>query len=200
MDNIENQLKESNNDEEVAELIKQLEESEIEEEVTNDIVNQLDMIAQAMEDLQAIESEIPDDSLTSIQTMANELDNFADGLEGAIGNLSALDQLDEFKNGLTQLSSEYQTFHNGLISYTDGVNALAQSYKELNNGTQDLANGSADLADGISDLREGTEELADETSDLPEQFNSEIDRKSTRLNSSHVAISYAGICLIKKKM
>jgi len=175
IDDIVDQLKESNNDEEVAELIKQLEESDIEEEVTNDIVNQLDMIAQAMEDLQAIESEIPDDSLTSIQTMANELDNFADGLEGAIGNLSALDQLDEFKNGLTQLSSEYQTFHNGLISYTDGVNALAQSYKELNNGTQDLANGSADLADGISDLREGTEELADETSDLPEQFNSEID-------------------------
>src|SRR5690625_5244059 len=107
--------------------------------------------------------------------MANKLYNFADGLEVYIGNLSNLDQIDEFKNGLTQLSSEYQTFHNGLISYTDGVNALAQSYKELNNGTQDLANGSADLADGISDLREGTEELADETSDLPEQFNSEID-------------------------
>src|SRR5699024_3150989 len=89
--------------------------------------------------------------------------------------LSALDQLDEFKNGLTQLSSEYETFHNGLISYTDGVNALAQSYKELNNGTQDLANGSADLADGISDLREGTEELAGESSDLAAQFKSETD-------------------------
>src|SRR5699024_9619045 len=94
---------------------------------------------------------------------------------GAIGNLSALDQLDEFKNGLTQFSSEYQTFHNGLISYTDGVNALAQSYKELNNGTQDLANGSADLANGISDFRERTEELSYDTCDLPERFNSEID-------------------------
>src|SRR5699024_10973391 len=88
-DDIVDQLKESNNDGEVAELIKQLEESDIEGEVTNDIVNQLDMIAQAMEDLHAIESEIPDDSLTSSHTMANELDNFADGSEGAIGNLSA---------------------------------------------------------------------------------------------------------------
>ena len=29
--------------------------------------------------------------------------------------------------------------------------------------------------------------------------NSQIDRKSTRLNSSHVAISYAVFCLKKKK-
>src|SRR5690625_7075938 len=31
------------------------------------------------------------------------------------------------------------------------------------------------------------------------QYNEEIDRKSTRLNSSHVAISYAVFCLKKKK-
>src|SRR5207253_8539893 len=31
------------------------------------------------------------------------------------------------------------------------------------------------------------------------KFTNEIDRKSTRLNSSHVAISYAVFCLKKKK-
>src|SRR5690625_1028700 len=41
----------------------------------------------------------------------------------------------------------------------------------------------------IDDVREGLEEL-DVT---------RVDRKSTRLNSSHVAISYAVFCLKKKK-
>src|SRR5690625_7816296 len=38
--------------------------------------------------------------------------------------------------------------------------------------------------------RTGASELA---------FDTEVDRKSTRLNSSHVAISYAVFCLKKKK-
>src|SRR5690625_6534572 len=37
-------------------------------------------------------------------------------------------------------------------------------------------------------------------SDLPAGRSSGRDRKSTRLNSSHVAISYAVFCLKKKKM
>src|SRR5690554_7098300 len=35
--------------------------------------------------------------------------------------------------------------------------------------------------------------------ETPEEFNSWLDRKSTRLNSSHVRISYAVFCLKKKK-
>src|SRR3989442_11827975 len=35
--------------------------------------------------------------------------------------------------------------------------------------------------------------------DLEERFSKRIDRKSTRLNSSHVRISYAVFCLKKKK-
>src|SRR5690606_41228220 len=34
---------------------------------------------------------------------------------------------------------------------------------------------------------------------LPERFKGSLDRKSTRLNSSHVKISYAVFCLKKKK-
>src|SRR5690625_6333922 len=41
--------------------------------------------------------------------------------------------------------------------------------------------------------RKELEELFDESKELP------LDRKSTRLNSSHVAISYAVFCLKKKK-
>src|SRR4051812_49493296 len=35
--------------------------------------------------------------------------------------------------------------------------------------------------------------------DLDEQLSSYLDRKSTRLNSSHMSISYAVFCLKKKK-
>src|SRR5439155_27331560 len=36
--------------------------------------------------------------------------------------------------------------------------------------------------------------------DLPDAAEPEVDRKSTRLNSSHVAISYAVFCLKKKNI
>src|SRR5207249_7078774 len=37
-------------------------------------------------------------------------------------------------------------------------------------------------------------------SPLPPKFQCSLDRKSTRLNSSHVSISYAVFCLKKKKL
>src|SRR5439155_12328572 len=47
--------------------------------------------------------------------------------------------------------------------------------------------------DGAQDLRPGPDRSSKRTGDLG------ADRKSTRLNSSHVAISYAVFCLKKKK-
>src|SRR5690625_6402356 len=50
-----------------------------------------------------------------------------------------------------------------------------------------------------------TREIAERSSELPENLQyakpsrRSVDRKSTRLNSSHVAISYAVFCLKKKK-
>src|SRR5690625_5708401 len=40
---------------------------------------------------------------------------------------------------------------------------------------------------------------SNQSQDLPPEEDPDIDRKSTRLNSSHVAISYAVFCLKKKK-
>src|SRR5439155_21832284 len=41
--------------------------------------------------------------------------------------------------------------------------------------------------------------VSDTNLDSPQQTGVDLDRKSTRLNSSHVAISYAVFCLKKKK-
>lgn len=176
INNIINQLEANDVNIDLSEVIEQLENNEIDQGTIDDIIKQLKMISQAIDDLQNIKEQIPDDSLTSIEDIAKELDEFANGLEGAIGNISVLDELDEFKSGLTQLSSEYQTFHDGLVTYTDGVDSLAKSYKDLNQGTSELADGLSELANGVSELHEGTQELAEETSDLPDQFTSEIDK------------------------
>src|SRR5690625_4031331 len=47
-------------------------------------------------------------------------------------------------------------------------------------------------------MEKSTEDI-DKTAKKVQQFCQIIDRKSTRLNSSHVAISYAVFCLKKKK-
>src|SRR5258708_15155383 len=60
---------------------------------------------------------------------------------------------------------------------------------------------SEQLRRNVSRLIEQGEEIANETifQTLLSDANRELDRKSTRLNSSHQIISYAVFCLKKKK-
>src|SRR5207253_9019256 len=55
-------------------------------------------------------------------------------------------------------------------------------------------NPSLDLAGAIEEMAYHSDEPGADAGALP------VDRKSTRLNSSHVAISYAVFCLKKKKI
>src|SRR5438876_3466855 len=52
-----------------------------------------------------------------------------------------------------------------------------------------------DLSEGVKQLRQATE-----LAPLRPLYWSDLDRKSTRLNSSHPSISYAVFCLKKKKI
>src|SRR5699024_5557147 len=72
-------------------------------------------------------------------------------------------------------SSEYDSFHQGLVDYTDGVGGLASNYQEIDEGIGDLSEGSSSLEDGAGELKDGTEELEKETSDLPGEMQSEVD-------------------------
>src|SRR2546430_13019389 len=63
--------------------------------------------------------------------------------------------------------------------------ALASTAQELERSTRYSADASHQLKSPVTVLRVGLESL--------------IDRKSTRLNSSHSQISYAVFCLTKKK-
>src|SRR5690348_17700462 len=61
----------------------------------------------------------------------------------------------------------------------------------------------AERKDGKPSFREAAEEALKRYTDKrgieEESFQLEVDRKSTRLNSSHPSISYAVFCLKKKK-
>src|SRR5690606_41033686 len=62
------------------------------------------------------------------------------------------------------------------------------------------SNGSGLLADSITvTYRNGHTALRDASFALPTGTITALDRKSTRLNSSHVKISYAVFCLKKKR-
>src|SRR5699024_1599121 len=77
--------------------------------------------------------------------------------------------------GLSELSSEYSSFHDGLVDYTEGVHALAMNYEDLDSGIQGLSEGTSELDSGAHELSEGTKELESSTHDIPEEMQSEID-------------------------
>src|SRR5205807_9803393 len=59
--------------------------------------------------------------------------------------------------------------------------------------------GRAEIVDAAERYEGGGEEAFGELLYAPEMTDPELDRKSTRLNSSHLVISYAVFCLKKKK-
>ncbi len=111
----------------------------------------------------------------TIDTMAQELDGVASGLTGAMNQMSGLDQLSQLAAGLQTLSDNYDTFHQGLLSYTGGVSQLAGQYGAFNSGVSELSGGVGALLDGTGELADGTAQLSDETADLPDRVQQEID-------------------------
>lgn len=116
-----------------------------------------------------------DDTSGSIRDMADEADDFADEIENGLDKVDDLDQLDELTSGISDLASQYQSFHQGLVEYTDGVSDLASNYEEIDDGIGEFVDGTADLEDGAGDLQDGTSKLEDETSDMPDDVQSEVD-------------------------
>src|SRR5690625_1787866 len=94
--------------------------------------------------------------------------------------------------------SACQKQHEGYVLLTGGTGGtyypLGGQIAEIIEEETDLKvdmNSSNASADNVQDIADGEAELAFVQTDV-------VDRKSTRLNSSHVAISYAVFCLKKK--
>ncbi len=68
-----------------------------------------------------------------------------------------VESLKELKN---QLDS-YNTFYQGIKSYTDGVSKAYKGAYQLKNGTYKLKNGTSELASGAAKLAKGSKQFAD---------------------------------------
>lgn len=116
-----------------------------------------------------------DNTSASVRDMADEANSTATEIENSMDDVDDLEALDDLQSGVTDLASQYQTFHQGLIDYTDGVGELASNYQDIDSGIQGLSDGSSSLQDGSGDLKDGTSKLKKKTSDLPGDTQSEVD-------------------------
>src|SRR5699024_10635655 len=118
---------------------------------------------------------LPGHIANGAKDMAEQLTTVDCEIEEALADMEQLDELAELQNRLKDLATEYATLHEELVTNTEGVNCLATSYKDLNDGIHDLYDGKDKLESDINKLHDGTKKLKDETSDLPSDMQAEID-------------------------
>lgn len=118
-----------------------------------------------------------------MKTTAGELDSLAEELNTNVGYIDFAilllnqmagtddgEQLNEIIAMLNDLSNGYKQFHDGLVQYTGGVDALADNWAKLYEGMFELTGGSYQLSDGTSQLNDGTKDIPDKVDDMLSGF------------------------------
>jgi X-X-X-Leu-X-X-Gly heptad repeat protein len=85
-------------------------------------------------------------------------------------------QFSELITSLPLLADGYRQFHEGLVSYSKGVDTLAGQYAQLNSGVSQLTGGISALHTGTEELARGSWELYLGVADLPETMREEIEK------------------------
>ena len=104
----------------------------------------------------------------------------------------------------SQLDS-YNTFYNGIISYTAGVDSASNGAKDILSGTSALKSGSDELADGASKLAAGTGTLKSGASELKDG-SGKLSSGASELSSGAVKLSngaaelFDGVSTLKNSM
>lgn len=113
--------------------------------------------------------------IESIREIRINLEQMAEQLGNSLEEMTVQDSMGQLQEVIQTLSTNYQSFHQGLIEYTNGIHSLSAAYTDLHNGINSLKNGSNELSSGAADLKRGTAKLADSTNDLPDQIKNEMD-------------------------
>ena len=112
------------------------------------------------------------------------------------------------RNSLEALKSQldsYNTFYNGIISYTAGVDSASNGAKDILSGTSALKSGSGELADGASKLAAGTGTLKSGASELKDG-SGKLSSGASELSSGAVKLSngaaelFDGVSTLKNSM
>ncbi|PGT77115.1 hypothetical protein [Bacillus sp. AFS040349] len=112
----------------------------------------------------------------SLTLMADNLDKMSGGLSTSLEDMDFAESFAQLQDAISQLSTNYQTFHSGIVKYTGGVNELSHSYTQIHNGIVGVSKGTNEIENGLSRLHDGTNELYESTADLPEQMKKEVDQ------------------------
>jgi len=122
--------------------------------------------------------------IEGIRELETALNTTSDEISTAIDNMDVMDPITQLTEGLTEVASNYNEFHSGLVSYTEGVSELSSSYSELHGGIVELGEGTSELEDGTTELHDGTDELYEATNDLPDQIQEEMDEMISEFDHS----------------
>ena len=120
-----------------------------------------DYAVQTMNDLAAYMSGVSE-SVRTLRDMIAELS----GTEGG-------EKLDELIKQVSQLADGYAQFHEGLVAYTGGVDALAENWGSLYYGISQLSGGTAQLSDGTKQLNDGTKDIPAQVDDMLAAYTGE---------------------------
>lgn len=112
----------------------------------------------------------------SIDLIAGQLNEISGGIADALSGSDVMAQMQQLSLGLSELSANYTKFHNGLVSYMDGVGSLAAGYPQFHSGISAFADGIEELNKGVEEMYTGTSQFNDEAKDMPGKMQSEIDR------------------------
>lgn len=170
--------------------IKELLGSDVDKEVVQQLLDAYQSAQKTKQTYDAVEeafagvTETLDQVSGSIREIADNADATATEIANGLDDMDGLEEIGELQSGLSEMASQYQTFHNGLVEYTDGVGELASNYQDIDEGIGGLSDGTSSLQDGVGDLQDGTEELEEETSDLPEEMQSEVDEMMDEFDMS----------------
>jgi X-X-X-Leu-X-X-Gly heptad repeat protein len=130
--------------------------------------------------------------IDGIRELETALNTTADEISTAIDNMDVMDPITQLTEGLSEISSNYNEFHSGLVSYTEGVGELSDSYSDLHGGIVELGEGTNELEEGTAELHDGTDELYESTNDLPDQIQEEIDEMISEFDySDYDPVSFA---------
>ncbi|WP_152655913.1 YhgE/Pip domain-containing protein [Oceanobacillus sp. CFH 90083] len=127
-------------------------------------------------------------ALTEFQTSTGEITSyirdFSEELEQSIGDIDIDDGLNEFITSIDTMAENYNQFHEGLVSYTNGVGQLSTSYSNIHEGIGEVSSGANELANGADELQNGTGELYDATQNIPDEMQEEIDEMISQYDKS----------------
>ncbi|WP_080875685.1 hypothetical protein [Oceanobacillus timonensis] len=165
-------------------------DSELDSEMVDELIgtyeaaqDALAVYNESVESFDAVEPTL-DEFQTSTSDIANNVRDFADELDQSVGEINIDEGLDEFITSVDTMADNYNQFHEGLVSYTNGVGELSTSYADIHNGISESASGSSELANGADELQDGTSELYDATQNIPDEMQEEIDKMISQYDKS----------------